>query len=235
MKIVANDLLKAHKEKFRFPMRPFVTDKCKDLIYRLIQDKDIRLCSKRYQILDQSQPGIGTPTDRYGRYVFPNDAEDIKAHRFFKPIPWDTIQNISPPFIPNINSLEDSHYFDESEPLDDWIESATERPGLTDEEVRWVLRGCGMAVQNVAIRLINAPFDSGALRSRDLEIDSMSAFDDEEKELLKRFTREYGRRVPKRPRDIILRDDNMKETAMMVRKQSAFLGYAWHSVRQMTY
>ncbi|KAK1241567.1 hypothetical protein MKX08_001541 [Trichoderma sp. CBMAI-0020] len=225
----------AHKEKFRFPVRPFVTDKCKDLIYRLIQDKEVRLCSKRYQMLDQSQPGIGTRTDRYGRYVFPNDAEDIKAHRFFKPIPWDTIQNITPPFIPHINSLEDSHYFDESEPLDDWIESATERPGLTDEEVRWVLRAYGMAVQNVAIRLINAPFDSGALRSRDLEIDSMSAFDDEEKELLKRFTREYGRRVPKRPRDIILRDENMKETAMMVRKQSAFMGYAWHSVRRMTY
>ncbi|UKZ66752.1 uncharacterized protein TrAtP1_007923 [Trichoderma atroviride] len=216
-------------------MRPFVTDKCKDLIYRLIQDKEVRLCSKRYQMLDQRQPGIGIQADRYGRYVFPNDAEDIKAHRFFKPIPWDTIQNITPPFIPHINSLEDSHYFDESEPLDDWIESATERPGLTDEEVRWVLRGYGMAVQNVAIRLINVPFDSGALRSRDLEIDSMSAFDDEEKELLKRFTREYGRRVPKRPRDIILRDENMKETAMMVRKQSAFMGYAWHSVRRMTY
>ncbi|KAL7925028.1 kinase-like domain-containing protein [Trichoderma austrokoningii] len=222
----------AHKEKFRFPARPFVTDKCKDLIYSLIQDKEVRLCSKRYQTLDQRQPGTGVPTDRYGRYVFPNDAEDIKAHRFFKPIPWDTIQNVSPPFIPHINSLEDSHYFDESEPLDDWIDSATERPGLTDEEVRWILRGYGMAVQNVAIRLINAPYDSGALRSRDLEIDSMSAFDDEEKELLKRFTREYGRRVPKRPRDIILRDEKMKDTAMIVRKQSAFMGYAWHSVRR---
>jgi hypothetical protein len=63
----------------------------------------------------------------------------------------------------------------------------------------------------------------------------MSAFLDEEKELLKRFMREYGRRIPKRPRDIILRDENMKHAAMEVRKQSAFMGYAWHSVRQMTY
>lgn len=181
------------------------------------------------------QPGIGIPTDRYGRYVFPNDAEDIKAHRFFKPIPWDTIQNITPPFIPHINSLEDTHYFNESEPLDDRIESVTDKLGLTDEEVRWVLRGYDMAVQNVAIHLINTPYDSGALRSRDLEIDSMSAFEDEEKELLKRFVREYGRRVPKRPRDIILRDEDMKDTAMAVRKQSAFMGYAWHSVRRMTY
>ncbi|KAK6449850.1 kinase [Trichoderma asperellum] len=225
----------AHKEKFRFPVRPFVSDKCKDLIYRLIQDKEIRLCSKGYQMLDQIQPEIKIPTDKYGRYVFPNDAEDIKAHRFFKPIPWDTIQNVTPPFIPHINSLEDTHYFNESEPLDDRIESVTEKPGLTDEEVRWILRGYGMAVQNVAIRLINTPHDSGALRSRDLEIDSMSAFEDEEKELLKRFVREYGRKVPKRPRDIILRDEHMKDTAMAVRKQSAFMGYAWHSVRRMTY
>ncbi|KAL9477110.1 hypothetical protein ACSS6W_006951 [Trichoderma asperelloides] len=125
--------------------------------------------------------------------------------------------NVTPPFIPHINSLEDTHYFNESEPLDDRIESVTEKPGLTDEEVRWILRGYG------------------ALRSRDLEIDSMSAFEDEEKELLKRFVREYGRKVPKRPRDIILRDEHMKDTAMAVRKQSAFMGYAWHSVRRMTY
>ncbi|RFU76211.1 agc ndr kinase [Trichoderma arundinaceum] len=225
----------AHKEKFRFPMRPFVSDKCKDLIYRLIQDKEVRLCSKRYQLLDQNQPGQGIPTDIYGRYVFPNDAEDIKAHRFFKPIPWDIIQTITPPFIPHINSLEDTHYFDESEPLDDRIESATERPGLTDDEVRWILREFRPSIQNVAIRLIDTPYASGALRSRDLEIDSISAFLDEEKELLKRFIREYGRRVPKRPRDIILRDEKMKGAAMEVRKQSAFMGYTWHSVRHRTY
>ncbi|KAL7789466.1 kinase-like domain-containing protein [Trichoderma ceciliae] len=225
----------AHKEKFRFPVRPFVSDRCKDLIYRLIQDKEVRLCSQRYQMLDQNQLGVGIPTDIYGRYVFPNDAEDIKAHRFFKPIPWDTLQTITPPFIPHINSIEDTHYFDESEPLDDRIESATEKPGLTEEEVRWVLREFRPNIQNVAIRLINTPYDSGALRSRDLEIDSMSAFLDEEKELLKRFMREYGRKIPKRPRDIILRDENMKDAAMEVRKQSAFMGYAWHSVRQRAY
>lgn len=216
-------------------MRPFVSDKCKDLIYRLIQDKEARLCSKRYQMLDQNQPGVVIPTDMYGRYVFPDDAEDIKAHRFFKIIPWDRLQHITPPFVPHINSLDDTHYFDESEPLDDRMESATEKPGLTDEEVRWLLREFRPSMQNVAIRLINTPYDSGALRSRDLEIDSMSAFLDEEKELLKRFMREYGRRVPKRPRDIILRDEGMKEAAMEVRKQSAFMGYAWHSVRETTY
>ncbi|KAH6608747.1 agc ndr kinase [Trichoderma cornu-damae] len=225
----------AHKEKFRFPARPFVSDKCKDLIYRLIQDKEVRLCSKRYQMLDQNQPGAGTPTDTYGRYVFPNDAEDIKAHRFFRMIPWDLIQTITPPFIPHINSLEDTHYFDESEPLDDRMGSASERPGLTDDEVRWLLREFRPSIQNVAIRLINTPYDSGALRSRDLEIDSMSAFLDEEKELLKRFMREYGQRAPKRPRDIILRDENMKDAAMEVRKQSAFIGYAWHSAKQRAY
>ncbi|KAL6873219.1 kinase-like protein [Trichoderma novae-zelandiae] len=225
----------AHKERFRFPIRPLVSDKCKDLIYRLIQDKELRLCSKRYQMLDQDQSGAAIPADIYGRYVFPDDAEDIKAHRFFRSVPWDNLQSTAPPFVPHINSLEDTHYFDESEPLDDRIESATEKPGPTDEEVRWVLREFRPCVQNVAIRLINIPYDSGALRSRDLEIDSMTAFVEEEKELLKRFMREYGRRVLKRPRDIILRDESMKGTAMEVRKQSAFMGYAWHSVRKRAY
>lgn len=227
--------LKAHREKFRFPMRPLVSDRCKDLIYRLIQDKEVRLCSKRYQMLDQHQPGVAATTDMYGRYIFPDDAEDIKAHRFFKSVPWDTLQNTAPPFVPHIDSLEDTHYFDESEPLDDRIESVAEKPGLTDEEVRWILREFRPSIQNVAIRMIHAPYDSGALRSRDLEIDSVSTFLDEEKELLKRFMREYGRRIPKRPRDIILRDDNMKGTAMEVRKQSAFMGYEWHSVRKKSY
>ncbi|KAL7785108.1 kinase-like protein [Trichoderma afarasin] len=225
----------AHREKFRFPMRPLVSDRCKDLIYRLIQDKEVRLCSKRYQMLDQHQPGVAVTTDMYGRYIFPDDAEDIKAHRFFKSVPWDTLQNTAPPFVPHIDSLEDTHYFDESEPLDDRIESVAEKPGLTDEEVRWILREFRPSIQNVAIRMIHAPYDSGALRSRDLEIDSVSTFLDEEKELLKRFMREYGRRIPKRPRDIILRDDNMKGTAMEVRKQSAFMGYEWHSVRKKAY
>ena len=186
-------------------------------------------------MLDQSQPGQEMPMDIYGRYVFPDDAEDIKAHRFFRSVPWDNLQNTAPPFVPRINSLEDTHYFDESEPLDERIDSATEKPGLTDEEVRWILREFRPCVQNVAIRLINVPYDSGALRSRDLEIDSMTVFTEEEKELLKRFMREYGRRVPKRPRDIVLRDENMKGTAMEVRKQSAFMGYAWHSVRKRAY
>ncbi|KAK0760998.1 hypothetical protein N5P37_005939 [Trichoderma harzianum] len=225
----------AHRENFRFPMRPLVSDRCKDLIYRLIQDKEVRLCSKRYQMLDHHQPGAAVSTDMYGRYIFPDDAEDIKAHRFFKSVPWDTLQNTAPPFVPHIDSLEDTHYFDESEPLDDRIESVAEKPGLTDEEVRWILREFRPSIQNVAIRMIHAPYDSGALRSRDLEIDSVSTFLDEEKELLKRFMREYGRRVPKRPRDIILRDDNMKGTAMKVRKQSAFMGYEWHSVRKKAY
>ncbi|KAL7820101.1 kinase-like protein [Trichoderma gracile] len=225
----------AHKERFRFPVRPLVSDKCKDLIYRLIQDKEVRLCSRRYQMLDQSQSGAAMPTDMYGRYVFPDDAEDIKAHRFFRSVPWDNLQNTAPPFVPRINSLEDTHYFDESEPLDDRIDSATEKAGLTDEEVRWILREFRPCVQNVAIRLINIPYDSGALRSRDLEVDSMTAFAEEEKELLKRFMREYGRRVPKRPRDIVLRDESMKGTAMEVRKQSAFMGYAWHSARKQAY
>lgn len=61
-----------------------------------------------------------------GCSVFPHDAEDIKAHRWFRDIPWDRLHMIPPPFVPQIANLEDTRYFDEEEPVSDWSESQPE-------------------------------------------------------------------------------------------------------------
>ncbi|KAK4136784.1 hypothetical protein BT67DRAFT_439801 [Trichocladium antarcticum] len=71
----------------------------------LITDKEHRLCSKRYRMKDLlsstsstssslATPGAGSSSntphklrDFAGRYVFPYDAEDIKAHKWFRNIP----------------------------------------------------------------------------------------------------------------------------------------------------
>ena len=72
-----------------------MSSRCQHLIASLIQDKDTRLCSQRYQYKDmqqysqQSSSGSGGRAHAAfaGRFVFPYDAEDIKAHKWFKGVP----------------------------------------------------------------------------------------------------------------------------------------------------
>jgi protein-serine/threonine kinase len=91
-----------HKTSFAFPSKPAVSRRCRDLIRSVIQEKGSRLCSKRYQLRDvglQTQlPGRNQ--DYAGRYVFPNDAEDIKCHKWFQGIDWDRLHTMTPPFVP---------------------------------------------------------------------------------------------------------------------------------------
>lgn len=47
------------------------------------------------------------------QYVFPYDAEDIKAHKFFKGLPWEHLHTMPPPFVPNIRADDDTRYFDD--------------------------------------------------------------------------------------------------------------------------
>ena len=58
--------------------------------------------------------------------MYPHDAEDIKAHKWFRDIPWDHLHLITPPFVPRIASVDDTHYFDEEEPISDWSDSDSE-------------------------------------------------------------------------------------------------------------
>jgi protein-serine/threonine kinase len=109
-----------------------------ELMSRLICEKEVRLCSRRYQIQGRGhQFPPGPRPHRHGRQdftsrsVYPHDGEDIKAHRWFRDIPWDHLQRIPPPFVPQIASQEDTHYFDEEEPISDWSESLPD----TDTEV----------------------------------------------------------------------------------------------------
>ena len=69
--------------------------------------------------------------DYAGRYVYPDDAEDIKSHRWFKDILWDRIHIMTPPFVPAIKSIDDTHYFDEEEPISDFSTSVDDAANLT--------------------------------------------------------------------------------------------------------
>jgi hypothetical protein len=71
--------------------------------------------------------------DYRGRSVYPHDAGDIKAHKWFRDIPWDHLHLIPPPFVPQIAGVEDTHYFDEEEPISDWSDSGDSENDDTDD------------------------------------------------------------------------------------------------------
>lgn len=97
-----------------------------DLIANLLCEQENRLSSRRYRYSPAANSNCFPPADYTGRAVYSHDAEDIKAHKWFRDLPWDQLHQLPPPFIPQISSLEDTHYFDEEEPISDWSESQSE-------------------------------------------------------------------------------------------------------------
>lgn len=133
-----------------------VSHRCQHLIASLIREQENRLCSKRYHFKDlvsassafspegsssarrgsgrsahQKQPQRG-PRDVVGRYVFPLDAEDIKAHKWFRGVPWDRLHELQPPHVPQLHAVDDTHYFDEDANISDWSESTASESELLE-------------------------------------------------------------------------------------------------------
>ncbi|KAF3768929.1 kinase-like protein, partial [Cryphonectria parasitica EP155] len=132
-----------HQSAFSFPSRPFVSNRCQHLIASLIQAKETRLCSRRYQFKDMQQRSQqyssgsgskGSQTDFTGRFVFPYDAKDIKAHKWFKNVPWDRLHELAPPFVPMIRSPDDTQYFNEDEPITDLSDTDDDDDDDEDED-----------------------------------------------------------------------------------------------------
>ncbi|KAK4251231.1 hypothetical protein C7999DRAFT_11015 [Corynascus novoguineensis] len=126
-----------HHETFGFPPRPTVSRRCQHLMLSLITDKEYRLCSERYRMRDlmassssASSSGVASKMrDFAGRYVFPYDAEDIKAHKWFRNIPWDRLHELEPPLVPQLRSVDDTHYFEDGGSVSDGSESESDADG----------------------------------------------------------------------------------------------------------
>ena len=133
-----------HHEMFGFPMRPTVSHRCQHLMASLITDKEQRLCSKRYRMKDYMSSTAASSSclmnsspyphprggrDFAGRYVFPYDAEDIKAHKWFRNIPWERLHELDPPLVPKLSSADDTRYFD-----DDGSSVSEEAESAVEEE-----------------------------------------------------------------------------------------------------
>lgn len=221
-----------HKVDFRIPSRPFVTERCKDLLRRLIQDPEHRLSSYRYQLKDENIPIHGMAAMPY---VFPSDGEDIKAHRWFRNIPWHRLHLEIPPFVPQTRTVDDTRYFEDDERISDWsstVASSNNEQPLGLGEVQALLRGMREDVQVFAAKLVSSPYDP---RTIDKKVDEERGLFSREREVLKQFVRAYGRKDKRRPRDPLMRDPKTKHAVLSHRRKTAFLGYTWRRRRAYGY
>ncbi|CAK7202789.1 hypothetical protein SEUCBS139899_005516 [Sporothrix eucalyptigena] len=252
-----------HEATFGLPSWPPVSRRCQQLLAALVTDKSRRLCSKRYQLKDAAiaeitkiadgghvsgKDGFGIAAGRSmaRQYVFPYDAEDIKAHKFFKGLPWDRLHQMPPPFVPKIRSDDDTQYFDDGIVSED--EESTDVSGEGDDKdnmeactaiqdspkenadsIDEALGPFDVTVQMKALGWIATPYDSSRLKVIEAEIGQLIAtgLSTSDGEALLRFVEKFGKREKKRPRDRLLRDRKTKRISMELRKRNAFLGYTW--------
>ena len=218
------------KTTFSLPQCPLATERCRDLICKLLREKQFRLSSRQYE----------TPEDRYlppearlhylRPHVFADDSEDIKRHPWFHGVPWDHLHEERTPFEPRVSGPTDTRHFDNSEQFGDCSESFPAKC-ITTDEARDLLRQHRPHVQEAAVKLVSAPQSSRGQRRLDGTIDANPYFTQTEKEALKHFTRVFGKRQRKKARDLLLRDAVTRDAVMQIRKATAFAGYTWHKIR----
>lgn len=187
-----------------------------DLMTRLLDEKECRLASKRYQENDLVLQEKALHTRRVcnfnytGQIVFPNDAEDIKHHPFFRNIQWSTLHLTRPPFVPRVHGGQPiTKYFDDEAEImsaSDHLDSSSyahaspedrESPYNEDTPAKCPMEG------ELAHLVKQTALEKAA-------------------EHIKR-----RRKEKKRPRDKILRDPQVGRTVLEIRKKGAFMGYTY--------
>jgi protein-serine/threonine kinase len=185
-----------------------------DLMMRLLEERQDRLSARRYRENDWvlRDKAFGARRNRNlnttGHIVFPNDAEDIKSHPFFRNIQWSTLHMTRPPFVPRVHGGQPiTKYFDDEAE----IMSASDHLDTSSYEV----------VEGLATP--NDPTHCG-------EDDTTPQAAHEG--LAKSFQNIRRRkREKKRPRDKLLRDPHIGRTVLEIRKKGAFVGYTYRRPR----
>ena len=183
-----------------------------ELINSLLQEKEHRVCSKKYKFNDHQHskrmPGHLIPgradkhsRDYQGYYVYADDATDIKAHPFFHGLSWDRLHLSRPPFVPDVKSREDTKYFDEEEPISD-VDDASSSSSVHENHRSEETAAADQTTQ------VDGPFaqreDAGTKGKKDSK-----------------------RKEKKRPRDRALRDKAVGRQVLELRKKGAFIGYTY--------
>ncbi|KAJ5168882.1 uncharacterized protein N7482_004476 [Penicillium canariense] len=222
-----------HSRTLQFP-RETPTDKLVsqdaiDLIARILQEREFRLCSQKYHANDML---IGRPVSdqflysmhpRYRKinsyWVYPDDAADIKVHPFFRGIQWNKLHLTQPPLIPRVKHCEDTRYFDDWKEIDN-IEKRYENSDTEEEsdENTQAEREAGPA-ENPVYSPNARPIEPLVLGGDGI----CPVYPDAPEQGVER----KKKRERNRPRDKILRDKKAGRVALEMRKRGAFLGYTY--------
>ncbi|KAJ5105360.1 hypothetical protein NUU61_002707 [Penicillium alfredii] len=209
------------------PSDKLISPEAKDLITRILQEREFRLCSQQYQANDilGARPipiqFLYSMDPRYrdvpSYYVYPNDATDIKAHPFFRGIPWNDLHLMQPPLIPRVKSWEDTRYFDDWKAVGNLDQPSEEsEPGEDAEDAN--------EEHNPAT---SEPQEPGPAPNVSPEPVVPSTDPKAAAEAQKAAAQKQKEQEKKRPRDKILRDKDMGKTVLEMRKKGAFLGYTY--------
>ncbi|MCJ1294195.1 hypothetical protein MMC34_005752 [Xylographa carneopallida] len=234
-----------HNREFCFPptasteKKYKVSHEAKDLVNRMLQEKEHRLCSSKYMVNDYEESkrsivrsGDSTTNqdvrDFQGHFVFPDDATDIKAHPFFQGIPWDRLHLTRAPDVPDVKSRYDTKYFDEDEPISD-VDDASSTSSVQEQELRAQEAYEEGIAAAYAATLENQDNIDGtqnmidAICAGSSKVDAAAAAG----EIVLVGKNDPKIKEKKRPRDRILRDTKVAKQVLDLRKKGAFLGYSY--------
>ena len=190
-----------------------------DLISELLREKEHRLCSKSYRKNDHPKmrhepTGIVSrvASEDLVRFVYSDDASEIKKHRFFDRIAWDRQHLTRPPFVPDVVSNDDTRYFDEEEPISD-----LDRHSSSCDK--------GASASNLSIDADKLASNQGVGGDGQQEGLNTTAIA-HPAACLQDKPKKQGK-ARKRPRDKVLRDKDVGRQALDIRKWGAFIGYTY--------
>ena len=213
----------------RVPLMP-VSRNAIDLMMRLLEDRQDRLSCKRYRENDWVLRDKAIGARRYrsfkatGHIVFPNDAEDIKAHPFFRDIQWSTLHLTRPPFVPRVHGGQPiTKYFDDEAEImsaSDHLDSSSYE--VTQEQMNGatVVEGAKPLGKEESI-----PTVVPAVRQKN---GSSPAYG----QICQGFQKiKRRKKEKKRPRDKLLRDPEVGRLVLETRKKGAFFAYTYRRPR----
>ncbi|KAJ6127253.1 hypothetical protein N7523_002865 [Penicillium sp. IBT 18751x] len=225
-----------HNKTLQFP-REKPTDKMVspdaiDLMARILQEREFRLCSQKYYANNVltgrpvSAQFLYSMDSRHmnipSYYVYPNDAADIKAHPFFRGTRWSELHLTQPPLVPRVKGWEDSRYFDDWKGPGNINEAFGDSDAPeSDEDLEANPDGTTALPQGRQ----SPDHSPHLLAPKERPVPDAGSVEAEPSD--QRQPKLAHKKEKRRPRDKILRDKKAGRAALEIRKQGAFLGYTY--------
>ncbi|RMZ66382.1 serine threonine- kinase cbk1 [Pyrenophora seminiperda CCB06] len=191
-----------------------------NLMMRLLEERQDRLSAKRYRENDWALRDKAAGMRRHRssnnslHIVYPNDADDIKSHPFFRNIHWSSMHITRPPFVPRVHGGQPiTKYFDDEAE----IMSASDHLDSSSYEVREELAVPDAVDQEKTMPPLQCSIRQNGKVSSFTHVSVRQSLENIR----------MRKREKKRPRDKLLRDPVVGRTVLEIRKKGAFVGYTY--------